>query len=159
MAAACDILTHDETPPPSDRERKKQKSNPISRDPLARPPSLVSLFPIESQEDDDSPKFELAPFETDSVPLRTLRCSLGRENGNRFAHNIFLSGSSFFVCSLSVRPGKATGQRDFPSIHPIPHSIHLPLRPSHLFPTAASASPSSDGLSQTFLAVRENWPL
>ena len=128
MAAACDILTHDETPPPSDRERKKEKSNPISQDPLARPrpPSLVSLFPIESQEGDDSPpKFELAPFETDSIPLRTLRCSLGRENGNRFAHNIFLSGSSFFV--QEKQQDKEISHLSVPS--PIPSTFHC-LRPS-----------------------------
>ena len=47
--AACDILTHDETPPPSDRRRrrKKKKQSNIPKIPR-RLPSLVFLFPYRS---------------------------------------------------------------------------------------------------------------
>ena len=113
---------------PIGRGRSK-KAIQYPKIPSPAPPRLVSLFPIESQEDDDSPKFELAPFETDSVPLRTLRCSLGRENGNRFAHNIFLSGSSFFVVCLSVQEKQQDKEISHLSVRPsvpspIPSTFH-----------------------------------
>ena len=150
MAAACDILTHDETPPPSDREKRKEKSNPISQDPLAR---LVSLFSLSNLKKTTT----LLP-NSNSLHLKPIPSLSAAHSAARMETDLrttfFLSGSSFFAVCLSVHPtGKSNRTKRFPI-----YSSHPPFHP----PSIASVPPiffPQRRLSQTFLAVRENWPL
>ena len=150
LAAACDILTHDETPPPSDR-RKEEKAIQYPK----IPPSPLSLFfPYRiSRRLPNSNSLHLKPIPPSILPSPLL--TRPREGKQICAQHFFIR---LILRPSVVRPGlrKSNRTKRFPSYPP----FH-PLRPSlpSFSHSVRPSVPCQVRLSQTFLAVRENWPL
>ena len=139
--AACDILTHDETPPRSDRRRKKKQSN-IPKIPPP-PPFPCLSFPLSKLK--TASKFKLSSGNSLArmlhlKPIPSPLLSRPREWKQICAHN-------FFIRLLLLRPSRKSNRTKRFPIYPPFHCV--PPSP-HLFPTCPSVqrpycwSPCSD---------------